>query len=185
MTLQTSRNTSIIMNRAQTDLATQSSSMQYLMSNKSEVDLIIADVSSIPQWLRPKDDKTTVDLTGESKTTCLSVRDREVLVKGFKKAVHVFQVLEKQVYDDGKTMRDNLKTQFLDEMKEATQLIDELKKKGCESIKTDDLIEFISFINYCNAYCVPDLTTPRNVVSIFDSYLIFVRIKSYFFIQKN
>ena len=172
------------MNRAHADITSQSKSMTYLMCNKSEVDLILADVSSIPPWLRTKDNKT-VDLTDDSKTTCLSDFDRGVLIKGFKKAIHVFQVLEKQVYDDGKTMKDNLKSEFLENMEEATLLINELKKKGFESVKEDDeLIEYFSFISLCNAYCVPDLTSPRDVVSIFDSYLNFVRIMSYFFFLK-
>ncbi len=151
------------MNQHGKDLDTESSSLQHLMKKKSEVDLIMADIE-IPTWLRLKTE-APIDLSKESNATVLSENDRELLTIALIRDSHVFQVLERQVFANGITMKDNCVQGFRKDLIDVSSKIKELKEQDFESVETSDLIEFLSFISHCNACCVPDLTTSSDVVS--------------------
>jgi hypothetical protein len=141
------------MDQKRTDLDEQSISLLYLMRNKSEIDLILAGI------------KNPVDLTQDERTTCVSEESRAFLIKGLMRAAYVFQVLDRQVFDNGKTMKDSCKTKFKEQLQFLDGKIKEIKETGVDSLSTDDIIELAAVVNHCNALCVPDGTTPLDVVS--------------------
>ena len=155
MTLQTSgRNSTIKMDQKRTDSESQSMAILFLIRNKPEIDSILAG------------NKKSVDLTQDDPgTACLSETTRVFAIKGLQRAILIFQLLDRQVYDNGITMRDNCKSKFKDQLKFVDSEIEKINKKGFDSWTTDKIIEFASVVNNSNLLCAPDVTTPSDVVS--------------------
>jgi len=142
------------MDQKRKDSESQSMSILYLIRNKPEIDSILAGT------------KTSVDLNLEDpRTACLSETTRVFAIKGLQRAILIFQLLDRQVYDNGITMRDNCKSKFKDQLKFVDSEIEKINKKGFDSWTTDKIIEFASVVNNSNLLCAPDVTTPSDVVS--------------------
>ncbi len=169
MTLQTSgRNSSIKMDQKRTDSESQSLAILFLIRNKPEIDSILAG------------NKKSVDLTQDDPgTVCVSAMGRDFAIKGLQRAILLFQLLDRQVYDNGITMRDNCKTRFREQIEFLESQIEEINEKGFDLWTTDKITEFASLVNLANFVCTPDLTTPSDLVSFFYVFHFFFFL--YFF----
>ena len=172
MTLQTSgRNSTIKMDQKRVDSENQAKSILYLIRNKPEIDSILAAFNK------------SIDLTQEDpgnpiqedpRTACVTEQGREFAIKGLERAILIFQLLDRQVYDNGSTMRDNCKTKFKKQLEFVDGQIENIKKEGLDSWTTDKIIELESILNTSNIFCAPDTTTPSDVVSFFLYYHFFL-----------
>ena len=144
------------MDQKRTDSESQSLAILFLIRNKPEIDSILAG------------NKKSVDLTQDDPgTVCVSAIFRDFAIKGLQRAILLFQLLDRQVYDNGITMRDNCKTRFKEQIEFLESKIEEINEKGFDLWTTDKITQFASLVNLANFVCTPDLTTPSDLVSFF------------------